>query len=74
MATGGSGQLTGSQITRLAAAISAKDMKAIAEGYLKLEAETVKNIQYENGWDAEAFTRDIIRHWRNKNPGDQVEV
>ena len=74
MATGGSGQLTGSQIARLAAAISAGAMGAIAEGYLNLEAETVKNIQHENRGNAEAFNKDIIRRWGNKNPGNQVEV
>ena len=67
--------LSNSNISQLAAAIAATDMKTIAEGYLYIAPETVKNIQYENGWDAQAFNRDIIRHWANKNSGpEQVKV
>ena len=67
--------LSNSNIVQLAAALAAKDMKTIAEGYLDIAPETVKNIQYENGWDAQAFNRDIIRNWANKNSGsEQVKV
>ena len=75
MATGGkSQQLTNQQITRLAAAISADDMESIAEGYMDISPETVKNIWRENQGKAEAFNRAIIRHWANKNLADQVNV
>ena len=67
--------LSNSNIVQLAHEIAAKDMKMIAEGYLDIAPETVKNIQYENGWDAQAFSRDIIRHWANENSGpEQVKV
>ena len=75
MATGGaSEQLTGGQIARLAAAISGRDIGVIAEGYMNISSETVKNLLYENRGDTEAYNRHIIRTWRNKNPEHQVEV
>ena len=75
MATGGNtDQLTNNQIVRLAAAISANNMAAIAEGYMDISSETIKNKKYENKDDAEAFNREIIRYWKNKNPGNEVEV
>ena len=76
MATGGeSGLLTNRQIVRLAAAISADDMASIAEGYMNITHETIKNLQYENRGKAQAFNRAVIRHWANKNSGpEQVNV
>ena len=74
MATGGNPeQLTNRQIVRLAAAISADKMTSIAEGYMDIDNETVKNIRRNEG-DSEAFNREIIRYWMNKNPDNQVEV
>ena len=67
-------QLTGKQIVRLAAAISVNNMAAIAEGYMDITPETVKNKKYENKDDAEAFNREIIKIWSCKNPDDQVKV
>ena len=67
-------QLTNNQIVRLAAIISANNMAAIAEGYMGILSETIKNKKYENKDDAEAFNREIIRYWMNKNPDNQVEV
>ena len=66
-------QLTQEQIVRLAAAISADAMKSIAEGYMDIEPETVKNIERDTR-NSEAFNREIIRYWRNKNPENHVEV
>ena len=67
--------LTQRQVVRLAAAISADKMAAIAEGYMNISNETVKNLQYENKAQAQAFNREVIRHWVNKNAGmDQVQV
>ena len=75
MASGGnSEQLTSRQIVRLAAAISANDMAAIAEGYMDISGEEIRNKKYENKDDAQAFNREIIRYWRKKNPENQVEV
>ena len=71
----GKGQLlTRKQIVSLAAAISADNMAAIAEGYMDISNETVKNLQYENRGQAEAFNREVIRLWKNQNPHDQVQV
>ena len=68
-----SGRLTNPQIVRLAASISADNMESIAEGYMDISPETVKNTKRDAG-NSEAFNRDIIRYWSNKNPDDQVKV
>ena len=75
MATGeDSGQLTRRHIVRLASAISADSMEAIAEGYMDINRETVNNIRRDET-NSEAFNREIIRYWANKNPGrNQVNV
>ena len=74
MATGGiPEQLTNRQIVRLAAAISADNMTSIAEGYMDINPEIVKNIRRNEG-DSEAFNRAILRYWMNKNPNNQVKV
>ena len=67
-------QLTRKQIVRLGAAISADNMVAIAEGYMNIDDVTIKNIQYENKGQAEAFNRDVIKYWTHKNPDNQVQV
>ena len=74
MATNHSQQLSNNQIVRLAAAISADNMESIAEGYMNIAPERVKNIWIENQGKAEAFNRAIIRLWANTNPADQVAV
>ena len=57
MAAGGDLTISSPFRVKLAAAIAASDMKMIAEGYMDIASETIKNIQYETGWDAEAFNR-----------------
>ena len=74
MATGGPWeQLTREQIVRLAAAISSDTMASIAEGYMDISDEIVKNIRRDEG-DSEAFNRAILLYWANKHPDNQVEV
>ena len=74
MATGGnSEQLTNKQIVRLASAISAENMGSIAEDYMDISHETVKNIRCDAS-NSEAFIRDIIRHWMYRNPEHQAKV
>ena len=67
-------ELTPNQIVRLAAAISADDMAAIAEGYMDIDDAVIKNLQYENRGQAQAFNREVIKLWKNQNPDDQVQV
>ena len=67
-------QLTRKQIVHLAAAISADNMASIAEGYLDIDDTTIKNLQYENKDNAEAFNREIIRRWAKRHPDNQLEV
>ena len=76
MATSGepAGHVTRKQIVRLAAAISADNMESIAEGYMDMDNETVKNIRRDAS-NSEAFNRDVIRYWTNKNSGpSQIRV
>ena len=68
-----SGQLTQKQIVRLGAAISADKMESIAEGYMEINEETIKDIR-RNASNSEAFNRDIIRYWSNIHPDNQVQV
>ena len=75
MATGAKdGLLTNREVVRLAASISANDMAAIAEGYMSISPETIKNIKFENKDDAQAFNRGIIRQWAYMNPDKQIQV
>ena len=57
MATdGNTGQLMRRQIVRLAASVAADNMESIAEGYLDMDNETVKNIWRQNQGKVEALT------------------
>ena len=67
-------RLSPPQKVDLAAAISADKMAAIAEGYMDIPSETIKNLKYETNHSAETFNREIIRCWAYKNPENQVEV
>ena len=67
-------KLTRKQIVCLASAISANNMAAIAEGYMDIDDVTIKNLQYENKDNAEAFNREVIKLWKNQNPDDQIQV
>ena len=74
MASGAaSEQLTRKQIVRLAAAISADHMESVAEGYMDIDSDTIKNIRRDAS-NSEAFNRDVIRHWMYKNPSHQSMV
>ena len=68
--------MTNRQIVRLAAAISSDNMESIAEGYMDISPETVKNLRRDAS-NSEAFNRDVIRDWVNKNSGpsqSQVKI
>ena len=67
-------RLSPPQIVDLAADISADKMAAIAEGYMDIPSETIKNLKYETKDSAETFNREIIRCWAYRNPENQVEV
>ena len=68
-----SGGLTSRQIARLAASISFDNMESIAEGYMDIDTEIVKNIRRDAS-NSQAFNRGTIRFWANKNPDGQVKV
>ena len=63
--------LTNRQIQRLAASISRHDMESIAMGYLNISHEKIKS---SRGEETEAFNREMIILWTNKNPKGQVMV
>ena len=69
-----SDQLIPRQIIRIAAAIKVNNMAAIAEGYLDIDDETIKNKKYENKDDTHAFNREMLKVWLCKNPHNQVKV
>ena len=64
--------LTNRQIQRLGAAISQDDMESIATGYLNIDHSILKNMN--RGQSPEAFNLEVIYHWRNKTPKNQVMV
>ena len=71
----GSGQLTNRQYVQLGRAISSPDMESIALGYLNVDLMIIKSKQFEHRGNSEAFNRDILRRWANRNPGpNQVQV
>ena len=70
---GNSERLTNRQIVRLARDISADNMTSIAEGYMDIDNEMVKNIRRDES-NSEASNRAILRYWANKHPDDQVQV
>ena len=73
METPSEGLLTPRQIVLLAKAISCRDMKAIAEGYLDISREDVVSLVDANRDDTEAITREIIRKWAYKH-SDQNQI
>ena len=73
MTTEDKGRLTPRQIVQLASVISADNMESIAEGYLGINDETIKNIRRDAS-NSEAFNRYIVKHWMCKNPDNQVQV
>ena len=71
MAEGRGVPLTNRQIQRLAAAISRNKMESIAMGYLDISHEKIKS---SRGEETEAFNREMIVLWSNRNPKNQVMV
>ena len=72
MATkGDSEELSGRQIVRLAARITANDMAAIAKDYMNISYMTIRSVQRHNPL---VFNIQLIRHWIMRNPDNQVNV
>ena len=67
-------ELTSRQIVRLAAAISTHNMESIAEGYLGINYQEIKNLKADNKQSPEAFNREILRKWWNKSSGNNIMV
>ena len=69
------GRLTNLQYVRLGRAISSPDMESIALGYLNIDKAVIKSLKNAHRENTEAFNRDIIELWANRNSGpDQVKV
>ena len=72
--SGKKGSLTDHKIAQLATKLAPEDMINIAALYLKLKDAIIKTIKYEHP-GGESFKKELLRRWRNKNPGeDQVKV
>ena len=67
-------QLTDEQIGQLAKVISEQNMEFLADEYLELKYETVISCRRMAEMDPEAFNREIIKRWRNRNPGNSRQV
>ena len=68
------GRMTQKQIVLLSAAISSNNMEAIAEGYMDISGETIKNLRRDAS-NSEAFNRDVLHYWTNKITGpSQIRV
>ena len=68
-------RLTGRQIVELGRRIVEwGNQETLAQKYLNISQEKLKNVQYENRY-IQNINRNIIRHWARKNPGpNQVTV
>ena len=64
-------RLIDSKIVKIADKISKNDMEQLAVGYLGISHETVRNLRDE---DPAAFTREILRLYRNENPDNDITV
>ena len=74
MAEGGNVPQTNRQIQQLGATISQPNMESIAMGFLNIDDDTISSFRVKRGDNTEAFNRDIIIYWANKNPRNQVKV
>ena len=69
------GRLTNRQYVQLGRAISSPDMESIALGYFNIDKAKIKSLKMEHRENTEAFNRDIIEIWANKNSDpNQVKV
>ena len=68
-----SAPLTDEQIGRLAAVVAMDDMEKIAQIFFGISSEKIKNTRSDYS-KSEAFNREILRIFANKNADNQVEV
>ena len=73
METPSEGLLTPRHIVLLAKAISCREMKVMAEGYLDISREEVVSLVDANGDDTDAITRELIRKSAYKH-SDQNQI
>ena len=66
--------LTNGQIMMVAAEISVKNIKILAEQYMGLPKDLIQHLVAENIDDKESFKRSVIRRWANMNSENQVKV
>ena len=62
------GQLSHQEIQDLASAITVSDMEIIAEGYMDIDPETIKNLYSEYWKDPNTFKLEIITRWFLEDP------
>ena len=68
-------QLTNRQIMMVAAEISEANVKIIAEELMGFDADVIETIATETDEnDVEAFKRNVIKRWANRNSECQVKV
>ena len=75
MATGTESKLlTDAYLARLATKIRSREMEKVALAYLGIDKETIKTVLYSYREDSDAFNRDMLARWMNKNPENSRQV
>ena len=68
-------KLTDEQIEHLAEGINTQSLETIAGSFLGLDEAKIKSIKKDQQFDAERFNKEILKTWKNKNPGSsQMQV
>ena len=71
----GNMNLSDEQVEKLAESIVATKMETIALKYMKIQSETVANLEIAYRRNATALNRSLLNLWKCMNPGDnQVQV
>ena len=71
----GNTNLSDEQVEKLAESIVATKMETIALKYMKIQSETVANLEITYRWNAVALNRSRLNLWKCMNPGgNQVQV
>ena len=69
-------ELSQRQIARLSSRISVCDVETLAEGYMGMTAETLRDLRVRHDIETNgaSYNREIFRCWAKENPGDQIKV
>ena len=66
--------ITDKELARIAQRMSCKKLKTVAVRYLGLTKDDLENMEEEYRRDKDELKRNILRDWRNRNPGQNARV